>query len=120
MFETVVKEQLIKVPVFGVFLSRDLNSKEGGEISFGGTDPRHVAGNPLTVKLKQRLWYYFNMLNVNNKYCKDASDCTAIADTGTSLLVGPVDAINDINVNIISKLLLYYNIILIQRSVYTV
>ena len=103
VFETIIEEGLVPSPIFGVFLSRDLNSKEGGVISFGGIDPIHRRGQPLTVKLTRNMWYYFVMKNVNNKYCKETSSCTAIADTGTSLLVGPVDTVKDINENVIGK-----------------
>ena len=103
VFQTVVEEGLIKDPVFGVYLNRDLSSQMGGEISFGGNDTNHFSGQCVTVPLLKEEWYLFQMTNVNSKYCTQPSDCVAIADTGTSLLIGPLAAIEDINTNVIRK-----------------
>lgn len=75
----------------------------GGEITFGDVDTNHMTGATTTVKLTKELWFYFNMVNVNNKYCSDAASCTAIADSGTSLIIGPVGPMKSINEDVISK-----------------
>ncbi|KAI6657366.1 Cathepsin D [Oopsacas minuta] len=101
VFNTLLDQGTIKDPVFGFYLNRDLDSNIGGVLSLGGTDPAHINGGCTQSKLINKSWWYFQMDNVNSKYCHSKSDCTAIADTGTSLLIGPPAAIKDINENII-------------------
>ena len=40
-FSNLVKQKLIKDPVFSFWLDRDVNDEKGGEIVLGGADPAH-------------------------------------------------------------------------------
>ena len=104
VFQTLLIQGQIQNPIFGIYLNRDLNSPKGGELTLGGVDTSHMTGPTTNVKLTKDLWFYFNMVNVDKKYCSDAASCTAIADSGTSLIIGPVGPVKDINENVISKL----------------
>ena len=103
VFQTLLIQGQIKNPIFGIYLNRDLSSQTGGEITFGGVDSNHMTGPTTTVKLTKELWFYINMVNVDNKYCSDAASCTAIVDSGTSLIVGPTGPVKSINEDVISK-----------------
>ncbi|EOA34173.1 hypothetical protein CARUB_v10021675mg [Capsella rubella] len=91
---------LIKKPVFSFWLNRDPKSEEGGEIVFGGVDPKHFRGEHTYVPVTQRGYWQFDMGEVliageSTGYC--GSGCSAIADSGTSLLAGPTAVIAMIN-----------------------
>jgi cathepsin D len=89
-FNKLVKEGLIPQPVFGFYLDRDENGKIGGELALGGTDPSHYSGTINYVSLSSQTYWQFNLDKISAgsvNLC--GSGCQAIADTGTSLIVGP-------------------------------
>ncbi|KAG7650290.1 putative phytepsin [Arabidopsis thaliana] len=95
-----LKQGLIKRPVFSFWLNRDPKSEEGGEIVFGGVDPKHFRGEHTFVPVTQRGYWQFDMGEVliageSTGYC--GSGCSAIADSGTSLLAGPTAVVAMIN-----------------------
>lgn len=49
-----LKQGLIKKPVFSFWLNRDPKSEEGGELVFGGVDPKHFKGEHTYVPVTQR------------------------------------------------------------------
>lgn len=96
-FYNMVSEGLVDEPVFAFYLNRH---GEDGELTVGGTDPAHYTGAISYVPLTNETYWMFAMddLTVKGKsYCSAANPCHAIADSGTSLLAGPVDAIADLN-----------------------
>ncbi|KAK2992497.1 hypothetical protein RJ640_005644 [Escallonia rubra] len=87
-----VKQGLVKEPVFSFWLNRKTEEEEGGELVFGGVDPNHYKGKHTYVPVTQKGYWQFNMGDVvidgkPSGYC--SSGCAAIADSGTSLLAGP-------------------------------
>ncbi|GAB4830832.1 hypothetical protein Ancab_004860 [Ancistrocladus abbreviatus] len=95
-----VKQGLVKEPVFSFWLNRKVGEEEGGEIIFGGVDPDHFKGKHIYVPITQKGYWQFHMGDVlidgkATGYC--AGGCSAIADSGTSLLAGPTTVITMIN-----------------------
>ncbi|KAI4383249.1 hypothetical protein MLD38_009112 [Melastoma candidum] len=95
-----VKQGLVKEPVFSFWLNRNTKGEEGGEIVFGGVDPNHHKGEHTYVPVSQKGYWQFDMGEVlidgeTTGYC--GSGCKAIADSGTSLLAGPTTIITQIN-----------------------
>lgn len=90
-FFSMIDQGLIDNPVFSVWLNRKVNGKSGGEIIFGGSDQSKYQGNISYVPIsKAGYWqFYMNSVSIGNstKLCQEG--CQAIADTGTSLIVGP-------------------------------
>lgn len=97
-FFSMIMQGLIDQPIFCVWMNRDLNGKTGGEIIFGGSDPSKYKGSIAYVPLSQAGYWQFSMdgasIGNSRKLCKGG--CQAIADTGTSLIVGPSGDINTI------------------------
>ncbi|XP_063069526.1 gastricsin-like [Engraulis encrasicolus] len=88
--DTMISEGLIQEPIFAFYLSR--NSERGSEAVFGGTDPTHYQGeiNWVPVARDSHWQLVFEGFEVNHHatgWCN--TGCSAIVDTGTSLLEAP-------------------------------
>lgn len=95
-----VEQGLVKEKVFSFWLNRDADSKEGGELVFGGVDPKHFKGEHTYVPVTQKGYWQielddFLIGNRTTGYCEGG--CAAIVDSGTSLLAGPTGIITQIN-----------------------
>lgn len=49
-----VGQGLVKDPVFSFWLNRNVNDDNGGELVFGGADPKHFKGDHTFVPVKQK------------------------------------------------------------------
>ncbi|KAL2341307.1 hypothetical protein Fmac_009247 [Flemingia macrophylla] len=95
-----VQQSLVQDPVFSFWLNRKPDEENGGEIVFGGVDPAHFKGEHTYVPVTRKGYWQFDMGDVliggkPTGYC--ANNCSAIADSGTSLLAGPTTVIAMIN-----------------------
>ncbi|CAN0912504.1 Aspartic proteinase A1 [Linum grandiflorum] len=100
VWDNMLKQGLIKEPVFSFWLNRNSGDEEGGEIVFGGVDPNHFRGKHTYVPVTKKGYWQFDMGDVliggkPTGYC--GRGCSAIADSGTSLLAGPTTVITMIN-----------------------
>ncbi|KAH9616342.1 hypothetical protein KSS87_016601 [Heliosperma pusillum] len=98
-----MKQGLVKEPVFSFWLNRNVGEEEGGEIVFGGVDPNHFIGKHTYTPVTRKGYWQFDMGDflIDGKstgYC--SGGCAAIADSGTSLLTGPTAIITQINLAI--------------------
>ncbi|KNA15185.1 hypothetical protein SOVF_100540 [Spinacia oleracea] len=95
-----IKQGLVKEPVFSFWLNRKAEEEEGGELVFGGVDPKHYKGKHTYAPVTRKGYWQFDMGDVlidgkTTGYC--SGGCAAIADSGTSLLAGPSTVITQIN-----------------------
>ncbi|KAL3614979.1 hypothetical protein CASFOL_040640 [Castilleja foliolosa] len=95
-----VAQSLVKEPVFSFWLNRDVDEELGGELVFGGVDPKHHKGQHTYVPVTQKGYWQFDMGDVliggkKSGFCKGG--CSAIADSGTSLIAGPSTVVAMIN-----------------------
>ncbi|KAM0735582.1 Lysosomal aspartic protease [Formica fusca] len=97
VFNNMVQQNLVPEPVFSFYLNRDDSSDEVGELILGGTDPDHYVGELAYVPVTEKGYWQFTMDSVTVGDNNVAGSYQAIADTGTSLIVGPSDVIDNIN-----------------------
>ncbi|GLT54520.1 hypothetical protein SLA2020_277120 [Shorea laevis] len=98
-----VQQGLVKEEVFSFWLNRDLDAKEGGEIIFGGVDPKHFKGNHTYIPVTKKGYWQFEMGDIlvgNHSTGICQGGCAAIVDSGTSLLAGPTSIVTEINLAI--------------------
>ncbi|XP_062512809.1 lysosomal aspartic protease-like [Corticium candelabrum] len=95
-FYEMVRQKLIGKGVFAFYLDNNPNGKLGGELDLGGEDPRHYTGNITYANVTKEGYWQFTLDKIavggKGEFC--GSSCQAIADTGTSLIVGPTSQIN--------------------------
>lgn len=96
----ILKQGLVREPVFSFWFNRNASDQEGGELVFGGLDPNHYKGEHTYVPVSQKGYWQFEMGDVmiggkSTGFC--AGGCSAIADSGTSLLAGPTTIIAEVN-----------------------
>jgi len=94
-----LSQGLVQKPVFAFWLNRNMSAGtgQGGELVLGGVDPNHYTGSFTYVPLSNELYWEFKSDSISvgsTTYCKN---CKTIADSGTSLLVGPSAIITQIN-----------------------
>ncbi|KRY66690.1 Lysosomal aspartic protease, partial [Trichinella pseudospiralis] len=87
-------------PVFQSMIEQNLlpqnpEDELGGLITFGGVDEKYYIGNITWVPLTKERYWEFEMkaITVGNEQVGCMDGCTAIADTGTSLIAGPKDEV---------------------------
>ncbi|XP_078181501.1 aspartic proteinase oryzasin-1-like [Carex rostrata] len=103
LWYNMVNQGLVKQQVFSFWLNQDATKGEGGELVFGGVDPKHFVGSHTYVEVTQKGYWEFEMGDVligdnSTGYCSEG--CNAIADSGTSLLTGPTAIVDEINAQI--------------------
>ncbi|KAG9349442.1 hypothetical protein JZ751_027885 [Albula glossodonta] len=96
--DTMIQEGLVEEPIFAFYLSR--NSERGSEVVFGGTDPSHYTGEIHWVPVAQDSHWQlvFEGFVVNHQatgWCQ--TGCSAIVDTGTSLLTCPPQYVDSLH-----------------------
>ncbi|ORX50169.1 rhizopuspepsin II [Hesseltinella vesiculosa] len=87
--DSLIAQNLISKPVFGVFLGHT-STGGGGEYVFGGYDASKVSGSFTTVKVdSSQGWYGFTVDSAAGAGTTKTGSFSAIADTGTSLMLLP-------------------------------
>lgn len=102
-FESMIQQKLVEKPVFSFYLNRDQQKSPGGEIIFGGYDQKYIKGDINYVPLTSETYWQFKLDLVcikhenNSELCLTSGEANAIADTGTSLIIGPTEDIDELN-----------------------
>jgi phytepsin len=93
-----VAQKQVAEPVFAFWLSKTAAGGAGGELTLGGLDPNHYTGDITYTPVTKKGYWQFNAGGIkigDTDYCEGG--CKAIADSGTSMIAGPVDVVKKIN-----------------------
>ncbi|NXK05256.1 CATE protein, partial [Herpetotheres cachinnans] len=91
VFDNMMAQNLVELPMFSFYLSKNPESPLGGELVFGGFDPSHFVGTLNWVPVTRQGYWQIQLDNIQLDgtvvFCMNG--CQAIVDTGTSLITGP-------------------------------
>ncbi|CAK9150933.1 unnamed protein product [Ilex paraguariensis] len=90
-----VEQGLVNEEVFSFWLNRDLEAKEGGELVFGGVDPKHFKGKHTYVPVTQKGYWQFDMGDflIGNHSTGNVHSFSNLAVIGFSVLVMYMEAL---------------------------
>ncbi|KAF6104538.1 hypothetical protein HJG60_011435 [Phyllostomus discolor] len=98
VFDNLMQQKLVDKNVFSFYLNRDPNAQPGGELMLGGIDSKYYKGSIAYLNVTRKAYWQVHMDQVavgsGLTLCKEG--CEAIVDTGTSLLVGPVEEVREL------------------------
>uniref|UniRef100_A0A8D0EZX2 cathepsin E n=1 Tax=Strix occidentalis caurina TaxID=311401 RepID=A0A8D0EZX2_STROC len=95
VFDNMMAQNLVELPMFSVYLSTNPESSLGGELLFGGFDPSRFTGTLNWVPVTQQGYWQIHVgLGQGMTFC--VNGCQAIVDTGTSLITGPTKDIKQL------------------------
>ncbi|XP_076971458.1 cathepsin D [Tamandua tetradactyla] len=98
LFDNLMEQKLVDKHVFSFYLNRDPTTQPGGELVLGGSDPKHYVGSMSYHNITRKAYWQIHMdgLKVDNGLTLCKGGCEAIVDTGTSLMVGPVAEVREL------------------------
>ncbi|XP_072905568.1 cathepsin D [Hemitrygon akajei] len=91
VFDNIMEQKLVERNVFSFYLNRNPDSLPGGELLLGGTDPKYYRGDFHFLNVTRQAYWQIQMdeIVIGNVLTLCKGGCSAIVDTGTSLLTGP-------------------------------
>jgi len=90
-------QNLVPEPIFAFYLDRENTAEgKGGELILGGINPQHYSGQFTFAPLTNKTYWEFAVDGMSMKGTKVCQNCRAIADSGTSLIVGPTKMVDQI------------------------
>jgi cathepsin D len=93
-FKNMVERGLLSSNQFAFYLGKTAGAV--GELTFGGTDPTKYSGSIQWVPLTNETYWEYGLEGMTINGQSVTSVTRAIADSGTSLLAGPVDEVKKI------------------------
>ncbi|XP_006834134.1 PREDICTED: cathepsin E [Chrysochloris asiatica] len=98
VFDNMMAQNLVDIPVFSVYMSSDPAGGAGSELIFGGYDHSHFSGSLNWVPVTKQAYWQIALDNIqvggSVMFCSEG--CQAIVDTGTSLITGPSNHIKQL------------------------
>jgi len=104
VFDNMFAQKVVDQNLFSFWLDRDASDSVGGLLSLGGSDPDLYEGDLSYVAVSAKGYWQFRVNGgrvegtTSTRFC--INGCQVIADTGTSLIVGPQFDIDIINLRI--------------------
>lgn len=92
-----INQNLLNPGIVSFYLG-NYNNNQGGEVIFGGTDTNMYQGNFTWIPIDQQGYWQFTLQGITaNQISFCQNGCQAMADTGTSLIVGPYQDIQNLH-----------------------
>lgn len=98
VFDNLMQQKLVDKNVFSFYLNRDPTAQPGGELMLGGIDSKYFKGSLAYLNVTRKAYWQVHMeqVDVGSGLTLCKGGCEAIVDTGTSLVVGPVDEVREL------------------------
>jgi cathepsin D len=97
-FSQLMESDKCKEKVFAFWLNRNEQGEAaGGEIALCGTDSTHYTGDMTYVPVTKKAYWQFIVDSVSVNAEKLSRNFEAIADTGTSLIAGPTEVVEQLH-----------------------
>ncbi|KAF4010036.1 hypothetical protein G4228_000986 [Cervus hanglu yarkandensis] len=98
VFDNLMQQKLVEKNIFSFFLNRDPKAQPGGELMLGGIDSKYYRGSLAYHNVTRKAYWQIHMdqLDVGSSLTVCKGGCEAIVDTGTSLIVGPVEEVREL------------------------
>ncbi|KAM4846721.1 cathepsin D [Thomomys bottae] len=98
VFDNLMEQKLVDKNIFSFYLNRNPSGQPGGELMLGGTDSKYYQGDLSYLNVTRKAYWQVHMdqLSVGQELTLCKGGCEAIVDTGTSLLVGPVEEVKEL------------------------
>ncbi|XP_078075896.1 cathepsin E-like isoform X1 [Mustelus asterias] len=90
VFDRMMHQGLLEEPIFSFLINREADSENGGELCLGGINHSSYTGSINWVSISQKGYWQIEVQNITFRdkvICRNR--CTAVVDTGTSLIAGP-------------------------------
>lgn len=98
-FSKLMNSDKCEEKVFSFWMNKQAedNDEQGGEMTLCGTNPQHYTGDLTYVPVTRKAYWQFTVDSIQVNSEKLSTHFEAIADTGTSLITGPSEAIDKLN-----------------------
>lgn len=98
VFDNLFAQKLVEKNIFSFYLNRDPTAQPGGELMLGGIDSKYFKGSMTYHNVTRQAYWQVHMdqVDVGEGLTLCKGGCEAIVDTGTSLVVGPLDEIKEL------------------------
>ncbi|XP_067902333.1 cathepsin D [Heterodontus francisci] len=95
VFDNIMRQKLVQKNVFSFYLNRNPDTQPGGELLLGGTDPKYYTGDFYYLNVTRQAYWQVQMdkIAIGNTLTLCKGGCSAIVDTGTSLITGPAEEV---------------------------
>ncbi|GFO01801.1 cathepsin d [Plakobranchus ocellatus] len=100
VFDNMVKQELLPAPVFSFYLNRFASNDRTSVLTLGGTNPDYYTGNFTFVDLALPNSWQFKIDRIqlsNRARVLNRNGHQAIADSSTSLIIGPLEEVHKLN-----------------------
>lgn len=95
VFDNMMKQKLVEEDIFSFYLNRNPTTQPGGELLLGGVDSKYYTGDFHYLNVTRQAYWQIkaDQVTVGTQLTLCKGGCQAIVDTGTSLMVGPVQEV---------------------------
>ncbi|CAI2728326.1 unnamed protein product [Schistosoma spindalis] len=97
MFPNILANGVNMDPIFSFYLNRKNGEEIGGELVLGGVNPKYFKGDFEYVPTIHNYMWEIRMLSLQINGINFCNICSAVIDTGTSLIIGPIEQVKRIN-----------------------
>ncbi|CAF4998262.1 unnamed protein product, partial [Rotaria sp. Silwood1] len=97
LFYNMWSQGLIPEAIFTFYLNPDTNAESGGELIFGSADSSKYTGSITYIPVAIEGYWEFLMTSVSIGSTILSSSVYAIADTGTTFIIGPTIQVTALN-----------------------